>query len=183
MKQFIFKYTLKEKGHTKDNTVFYVSHYKEAMAKKALVDKLDCKKDNLVLSKRNVPFKVRKKLSDPNNKEFEVFLYAKEKPKEQNFDKKKLFDMKSQLLNTLKYKVIALISQDVNIIKEYSNGVNDYKVQDRIYESTRKSIIANGFEDKNLKPGLDLTLLEFLDSYKYDAFSMDSALTTYKNKK
>lgn len=128
MKKIVLKYTVKVKNADKPET-HYVQAYTEEYARNGLAEFLNVSAKSLWLSKKNLPFKIRKAIEDPKNKEYVLTLDIKTLPLvEKSIEERqvKFFDLRNGLLKSVMYKIKALGRQDKEILLEYSDFGDKY---------------------------------------------------------
>jgi hypothetical protein len=166
-KKIVFKYTVKLKDNERPKT-FYVKAFTEQIARKALSEDLQVPSDKLRVNKNNLPYKVRQKLFDENNKEYQIYLEIDTKPEVQRKFQEihnELFDTKSSQIKSLRYRIQALLKQDPAFIKdlhENSESINNW--QD-VYELIGNEIKKHNAEDELYDD--NLTFKESWESYLY----------------
>lgn len=211
MKKIVFKYTVKITKNSEPET-HYVFAYTEVFAREGLAEKLNINSIKLRLSKKNLPYKIRKAIFDETNKNYVLTIDIKKKPQiEKTIEERqsKLFDLKSSILKSVKYKVKALIKYDKEILLEYTefdknilekySGYDENEIVDKFtygydsyykaYTNLRNTIIKEGFQDKKFEDKVNYPLLhnfyilDILDSTMYSIDYSEEGYNKMKNKK
>jgi len=203
MKKIVFKYTIRMARSSRPET-HYAFAYTETLARKGLAEMLKVSQKNLWLSKKNLPYKIRKAIFDSENKEYSLTVDIKEKPSEEkSIEERQLqfFDLKASMLKSIKYKVKALARHDKEILLEYadfdkellatySSGYDKDELVDKFtygfnayqkaYDDIKNTIIKEEFQDEKFDNGF--YILDTLDSLMYSITYTDVSLHQIKTR-
>jgi hypothetical protein len=211
MKKIVFKYTVKITKNSEPET-HYAFAYTEIFAREGLASKLNINAIKLRLSKKNLPYKIRKAIFDEHNKNYTLTVDIKKKPQiEKTIEERqsKLFDLKSSILKSIKYKVKALLKHDKEILLEYTkfdkdilekfSGYEENEIVDKFtygydsyykaYIDLRETIVREGFQDKKFEDKINYPLLynfyilDILDSAMHSIDYTKEGYNKMKNKK
>jgi hypothetical protein len=187
MKKIVFKYTVKIDGEDRPQT-HYAFAYTESLARTGLANHLNVEEQKLWLSKKNLPYKVRKAIFDPNNEDYFLSVDIKEKPIEEKTIEERqnqFFDLRGSILKSVRYKIKALVRHDKEILLEYADFNKEYlekysgydkeELVDKFtygfdafhnaYKDVRGIIMKEKFENEKFEDGS--YILDVLDSLMY----------------